>query len=235
MEKQDSGLISIAGSANAFRAALDGLAGVSYCEACHYPLPKDGSPCEICREKAQELAEAKENQKRWDIERLGGILAYRDFTVERYDSLQAMKKCAGYPDKGLFLWGAAGVGKTHLATALVRQHPQGAVYKPQEILRRFRGHKTKEEEEKLLQSFIYNPALVIDDIGTEKRTDFGYSVIYEILDGRMMACVGGLVITSNLSLDALADRIGDDRYTSRIASLCLPIELTGKDRRLPQA
>lgn len=43
---------------------------------------------------------------------------------------------------------------------------------------------------------------------------------------------GGLIITSNLSLDNLRARFADDRLTSRIAGMCKILEITGADRRL---
>jgi DNA replication protein DnaC len=38
-------------------------------------------------------------------------------------------------------------------------------------------------------------------------------------------------VTSNLTLDAIAEKVGD-RIASRIAGMCKVVEIRGKDRRL---
>jgi len=191
--------------------------------------------CKAARDIAEQNAKVEEYKKA-EREResnlLGGYRAYNEFTLERYDRSEIIKKCSDYPNINLFLWGSAGVGKTHLAAALVRNRKDHRVVKPQDIFRTMRGCLEVDEEETRRDEFIGCSHLVIDDMGTEKRTDFSYSVIYEIIDGRYMRESGGLIITSNLSLDDLAARVGDDRLTSRIAGMCKIIEITGKDRRL---
>lgn len=191
--------------------------------------------CEKClvfltEDRARKKKEADREEA---ISVLGGLRAYNEFTLARYDRPELIKKCAEYPKINLFLWGAAGVGKTHLATALIRDHDVYGRYSPQEISRTIRksfGDVDKEEE--AYSSIINSPQLLIDDIGTEKQTEFLYSCMYEIIDRRYMQDSGGLILTSNLSLDKLAAHFGDDRLTSRIAGMCKIIEITGKDRRL---
>ena len=63
-------------------------------------------------------------------------------------------------------------------------------------------------------------------------TEYSMSIFYEILDGRLMQKQNGLIITSNLSLNELAVKMGDDRITSRIAGMCRVISLGGDDRRM---
>ena len=185
--------------------------------------------------KAERKRKEEEAKLAQEILSLGGPRAYKEFTRARYDRAEHLSKCAAYPQINLFLWGAAGVGKTHLGTALIREQNNYWIFKPQEISRMLRENLTDVEAEgKIYSDIISCPHLLIDDIGTEKKTDFLYSAMYEIIDGRYMQESGGLIITSNLSLDHLAARFGDDRLTSRIAGMCKIIEMTGKDRRLGQ-
>ena len=132
----------------------------------------------------------------------------------------------------VIMLGAVGLGKTHLATALVRSHRDAWVVKPQTIYRNCRGIKSGQEEQEAINVFIKCPLLVIDDLGVDKKTDFSFSTLYEVIDGRDMSEQKGLIITSNLSLSALSERMGDDRITSRIGGMCKIIELTGKDHRI---
>ena len=76
------------------------------------------------------------------------------------------------------------------------------------------------------------PVLVIDDLGIGRDTEFAFQTLYEIVDGRYMAMKGGLIVTSNLSLDDLAAKLGDDRIPSRLASMCKVIRMTGADKRV---
>jgi len=166
-----------------------------------------------------------------EIYRLGGNKPYKRFTPELFDNKELLKECAVYPNKNLFIYGPAGTGKTHLGTAIIRKH-RALIYKPQEIYRACRGLKTNEDEQCAINFFVRYTWLMIDDLGVSKDTAFSFSILYEILDGRDMWEQAGLIITSNLSLDQLADKLGDDRITSRIAGMCTIIKTGGIDRRI---
>lgn len=198
-----------------------------------------GRDCETCvnnKTIAEYEKAEKERHDAWQrklrAQQLGGLKAFEQFKLEKYTNKTAIELCAGYPDNNLFIWGTAGTGKTHLATALLRKHREVLVVKPQQIYRDCRGIKSGEDEQAAINYYINMPLLVIDDLGVDKKTDFSFSTLYEIIEGRDMACKKGLIVTSNLSLTALSERMGDDRITSRIAGMCKIIELTGKDYRL---
>lgn len=188
-----------------------------------------GVMCPDCEAATKAQNEARDREK--DIKRLGGIKAYEMFTLALYDNKKAIDLCSGFPTSNLFLWGPAGTGKTHLATAIIRSYSQGRVIKPQYINRKCRGKKDGEEEQASIDKFIYWPYLVIDELGVGSKTDFNFSTLYEIVEGRDMNRVNGLIVTSNLSLSALAERLGDDRIPSRLNGMCKIIEISGIDRR----
>lgn len=213
--------------------AIPELKNKEFCPKCGFPVAI-GETCQQCVEdKALEEKKAIA-AKAWDIKRLGGLKAYERFTFDNYDNKAAIDKCEGYPDINLYLWGLAGTGKTHLATALVRFWDDGRVVKPQAILRRLRGLKSGKDEQAVLDTLAGFPHLVIDDLGVEKSTAFSLSSLYEIIESRDMAYRTGLIVTSNLSLTALAEKLGDDRIASRLAGMCRVIQITGTDRRLPK-
>lgn len=184
--------------------------------------------CESCKTAMKNIS--KQEQRNRDINKLGGLKAYDQFTFDKFTNKAAVKLCANFPAINLFLWGPAGTGKTHLATATIRELA-GTVVKPQHIYRQCRGLKDGVEEQAAIDSFINTPFLVIDDLGVDKKTDWSFSTLYEVIDGRDMAERKGLIVTSNLSLTALAERLGDDRISSRLAGMCKIIEMTGKDMR----
>ena len=133
------------------------------------------------------------------------------------------------------LWGPCGTGKSHLAAILGRENANydGMVIfsEPAPLLRSLRGLSVEEERARI-DELVKVPVLILDDLGIEKDTEFAISTISEIVSHRLKADRNGLVVTSNLSLDALAAKLNDDRLTSRLAGMCQVIELKGADYRL---
>ena len=209
------------------------IAKMPTCAKCGIII-RPGEPCISCALAKAEEAEAILKTRELDIARLGGLLAYEDFTLARYDNEKAIRACDGFPDCNLYIYGPAGTGKTHLATGVARQLPGSSVLKPQRIYRIVRGNgrQSAEDEQASINRLVRQPILVIDDLGVDKRTDYSVSTLYEIIDGRIMAKKKGLIVTSNLSLDALAERLGDDRIASRLAGACRIVEISGADRRI---
>ena len=77
------------------------------------------------------------------------------------------------------------------------------------------------------------PDLYIDDIGSEKTTDYVRSSLFLLIDRRYNQMKARTLITSNLSLNEIAEQQGQ-RIASRITGMCRVVKLTGSDRRLEQ-
>lgn len=71
---------------------------------------------------------------------------------------------------------------------------------------------------------------VLDDIGVEKVSEFVEEFMYLLINSQYEK-VYPMVITSNLPLSALAERLGD-RIVSRIKEMCEILEIEGEDKRL---
>lgn len=87
-----------------------------------------------------------------------------------------------------------------------------------------------ETEAEIISRISDMALLVLDDLGSEKASEWVLSTIYTILDIRHREAKP-VIITSNLSLDAIAEALSD-RISSRIAGMCKVITMSGKDRRL---
>jgi DNA replication protein DnaC len=200
-------------------------------------LLPEGRVCIEC-----EQAEIEESRKQtWRAQACGGERAYRLFTREAFGAtegnraaLEAVLKFNCETDNLLF-WGSCGTGKSHLAAIIGREHAtyEGRVIftEPAPLLRSLRC-LTPIEEQAAIDRFVKAPVLILDDLGIEKDTEFAISTISEIVSHRLKSDRNGLVVTSNLSLDALAAKLHDDRLTSRLAGMCQVIEIKGADMRL---
>lgn len=97
-------------------------------------------------------------------------------------------------------------------------------------MRMIRGMKGAEEAA-FIESLASKKILVIDDLGVGRGTEFTLSVLYEIIEERTHRGLNGLVITSNLTLDQIAQKFGDDRLTSRISGMCRVLKIDLPDWR----
>jgi DNA replication protein DnaC len=165
------------------------------------------------------------------------------------------------PDSGVYLWGPPGAGKTHFMAAnlrdqILKTEPMEGQYATAydekqksysvpfasgfplyisvpELLLKLRGtfkNSSRLDESEIIENYSEVKVLYLDDLGVEKVSDWALQTLYLIIDRRYSEMLR-TVISSNLSLDQLADHL-DDRIASRIAGMCQVIHLKGKDRRL---
>lgn len=174
-------------------------------------------------------------------EALGGLRALDTFTAERFElrseNQSAFEAAIAFEAKtdNMYISGTTGTGKSHLAAIAARRLMRGRIITTTQmkVSRQARFNAPTSEDE-IIQDLSKVPVLVIDDLGVGKDTEFSLSLIYEILQGRYMRRPGGLIITSNLTLDQIASKLGDDRISSRIAQMCKGkiFHIAGKDMRL---
>lgn len=179
----------------------------------------------------EKQAEEKARRMR-EIKRLGGVRAYQDFTKEKYTNKEILQALSNYPRENYYLWGPAGTGKTHAAVAILRDVPFATVSRMSEISREIRGSEVYEEK-RIIERYA-TAQMLLDDLGSEKMTEFLQNMLFEIMDQRWQNKQGGLIITANMSIEKLGALIGD-RTASRIAGLVgtkNAIEFGGKDWRI---
>lgn len=213
------------------------------CDVC---IKKISEEKRVMVEQYQEQRESiikKERDQKMRIEfsRMIGQRAVDEYTLDKFkpsfDLMETFKLASNFDPSSdnFFIWGPAGVGKSHLAVAMARANVEKGIQaefiKHAAMNRSMQGLKSTEYERQLNQ-YTRVPILIVDDLGTAKRTEFSDQVLYEVLDGRYSEMKNGLIITSNLSLSALAQSLGDDRLTSRIAGICQVLKMSGDDWRL---
>jgi len=175
---------------------------------------------------------------------------YRRLNVENFighddevgAALDAIARSAG-----VFLSGTCGVGKTHLAVALLSYwyadalctasmesgtyftRPSGQFASTTDIVIEI-AETGKRGEAKLLRKYERFDCLVIDDLGAEVSSERQRQILGVIIDLRYRHR-RRTIITSNLDVRSLAG-LYDDRMVSRIVGMCEVIHLVGPDRRL---
>jgi DNA replication protein DnaC len=178
------------------------------------------------------------------IELLGGEKPYREFVFERFKlgpgSRTAYALCKNFNPvaENLYLWGAHGVGKTHLAYASARRcfEMKLAVsivtsYQMSLLART----DDPETEQATIKEWIAAKVLILDDFGASFDTTNERRVVEEILDGREFKDRAGLIITSAHSVEEIRQTMDSDGIASRLAGICRVVELKGDDGRLSRA
>lgn len=146
--------------------------------------------------------------------------------------------------QGLYLYGSTGTGKTHIACTiineLIRLYQVEAHYAKisRDILNRIReSFNTASQSygmggriEKELASY---PALVIDDFGVHRESDWVNQTLYDLIDTRYEKNLL-TILTSNEPMESWKGLFGGRLY-SRLRQICIEIHLDGEDYRLRES
>ncbi len=148
--------------------------------------------------------------------------------------------------RGLFFLGKPGIGKTHLAVSILKEFYKkrgivGLFYDTNNLLfdlrSTFDGSVSTRE---LLDEVITTPVLVLDDLGSERLSDWAKDILHYVITTRYNE-LRPIIITSNISIKAenldedvieesLEERLGKS-IASRLTEMCKIIEMDGKDMR----
>lgn len=170
------------------------------------------------------------------------------FTKAKYeDAPEVIRKAfekMSETKKGIYIHGPVGSGKTHIAYALKKQYDRETRYEGDkcfvgrsirfwnttELLREMRKDFDREAYEKRnIAEDLYEGLLILDDLGSEKMTEWVEETFYLIVNKRYENIVP-TIFTSNFAVKDLSKRVGD-RTASRIVEMCELIELVGADIR----
>lgn len=144
---------------------------------------------------------------------------------------------ASWPPARPMLWlgGNVGAGKTYTACAILRaihanRGVPGRFWTVAEIVAHYRAASSTDytgpwTAERLDAALTLAPLVVIDDLGTERKTEFVGETLYRLVDARHRER-RPTIVTTNVSADAL-----DHRIRSRLLS-GIQVDFTGPDRRM---
>lgn len=137
--------------------------------------------------------------------------------------------------KGLLLVGETGVGKTHIACALIREFIEKGhevrFYNTGKFLELLRSEFNDSSESiGLFQEVMdYDGVLFFDDLGAEKPSAWAIERLYLIINEKYEQ-MRPMFFTTNCSKENLVQTLGD-RIVSRITAMTLQIKISGTDRR----
>ena len=214
------------------------------CPACgkEWSKLKDSGECWDCDEKKGADAKRKTAIRAKLLRMFGsnaGLLAlsFQNWmhvpgAVEAHDYANAFDPAK---DNAYFV-GPSGRGKTHLAYAMAQKWAglgkSAEILTVRQLVNRFRLAKPDEETERS-DALANADVLVIDDLGKVANSEFALDILTDIVGRRGMMEKNGLIVTSNLTLDHLAQKNQDDRLSSRLAGMCRIVRIqTEKDYRL---
>lgn len=155
----------------------------------------------------------------------------------------------GSTDVGMILYGNAGTGKTFasacIANYLMDNYKTVLVINLSLYITKLKLEFSKERpdyhlEEKFLKSVETADLLIIDDVGTEKVTEFTTEKLFNLIDKRYRL-EKSLIITTNLTVDfknenecGLCKYYSADKHNrvyDRLKSMCFPVLVEGESRR----
>ncbi len=194
--------------------------------------------------RVQRLLDAARIPKRYEHCDLDSYLPGDDSQKKaKADVLRFLEK---YPliDVGLLFLGTCGVGKTHLAVALLKhvileKGDSGLFYDFRDLLREIQGSwnsVSQASEMEVLRPVLDANILVLDELGANKPTEWVRDTIAHVINCRYNE-KKVTIFTSNFPDNAskageetLTDRIGA-RLRSRLFEMCKEVEIRGKDFR----
>ena len=198
--------------------------------------------------KIKEAVEEKAKQRGKTFENISGQLEdiYKKYIPSRFVSADIEKTDKDVQDfcfnfngnDGLYLYGDCGTGKTYAFYAMQKvfivNNLSSKVYNATLLLNEIRkGFGKNPDNEDFLEDISeMKGILMIDDIGSEKLTDWVGETFYSIINTRYEKMLPTF-FSSNFSLPELAEKMGD-RIASRIAEMCQIIKLNGEDKRICQ-
>lgn len=183
-------------------------------------------------EKRRNRAFSDVRLKQWTFENDDNANSHITSVAKKYaENFYAMEQRG----KGLLLYGGVGTGKTYIAACIINELVEmGISCKLTNFSRLANEWMARDFSEK--QNFVDGlntyGLLVIDDLGSERSSEFMNELIYSVIDTRHKSGKP-LIVTTNLSGDDLKHPkdIHSERVFSRLFEMCIPVEVKGADRR----
>jgi len=156
-----------------------------------------------------------------------------------YETCVEYARKFGAKSMNLFFNGATGLGKTFLSACIARvvaDNGYSVVYDmatamlPKMVDVRFRRNEDDEEAATEVKRYLSCDLLIIDDLGTEMVNTYTISVLYELINNRLVTGKK-TIVSSNLTIDELRMKYSE-QIMSRLEGEYQVLTFRGDDIRL---
>ena len=211
-----------------------GEVGNSYCD-CFRELLKKNAYSELNEETPLELSKFEDfSLNYYPQTMLDDNRTVRSYMSDIFEFCKAYAESFDTSSQNLLMLGGTGLGKTHLSLAIageVLNKGFGVIYGSAQMLlskierEHFGRDITESTEEQLLSCDL----LVLDDFGTEYLSPFTSSVIYNLINTRLLKKLP-TIISTNLSMSEIG-AVYKERIASRIIGNYETLMFFGNDVR----
>lgn len=157
------------------------------------------------------------------------------FIIKKYvDDFNEMYK----KNQGLIFWGPVGTGKSYAAACIANEllEKMNTVIMTSFVKILQDIQKVQMNEAEYMTKLNDVKLLIIDDLGTERNTDYALEKVYNIVDSRYRSGKP-LILTTNMSISEMmgTEDIRYKRIYDRIFEMCYPVKVDGKSWRKYEA
>lgn len=153
--------------------------------------------------------------------------------VERY--IQNFDRM--YQDnQGLLFWGGVGSGKSFAAAVIANELLNKKISVIMTSFVKLLDKSSSKDGGLDLERLNQVKLLILDDLGTERGTDFALEKVYDFINNRYLS-KKPIILTTNLTMDQMKN-CEDVRYTriyDRIFEMCYPVRVEGFSWRKKEA
>lgn len=207
-------------------------------------------------QKAEIEAREKDHERQKMLQRISRFRSmslmdekYRDAMFKMYvenENNQKARKVAGkYVDnidkmlrdnQGIIFYGPVGTGKSYTAACIANELLDQCVPVIMTSFVKMLQKIQNGDEAEVLAMINNAKLLILDDLGTERSTDYALEKVYNIIDSRSRAALP-MILTTNLELSEMMQTT-DIRYRriyDRIFETCYPVNIPGESFRRQEA